>query len=189
MSSHRVTACSDDPGRCRSFSAGHNTHTVQATLAGSEFRGWRDATVDHIDGRLLTLIDTATGDRVDAWHHEPLDPLAHCGMAVRIHPKRALIDIDTNWRSIAVSDPYDANAPRASTATNSRKEQLMRKVAPADSTCTCDARHLELGAYDKTCPAHRPTRNLARPKETMGRDAAGGDNCDLPHRLGSTSGG
>lgn len=94
-----ITPCFYERGVCTSFSAGHNTHTVQATLAGTEPRGWSRAVVEEVDGLRVTLSGVGTEGRLVIWHHRALESL-HVGSVVRMHTGRSLIEISARWVSV-----------------------------------------------------------------------------------------
>lgn len=102
---HTITACtgsSDDD--CTSYGAGHNTHTVRATLAGADPRGWHPVEVDEIHGRGVALSYIDEPSRIEVWHHRPLDEVLEAGARVRLHRSQALLEVGTDWLSVAISD-------------------------------------------------------------------------------------
>lgn len=101
---HPVTNCTGNRSNCTSFGVGHNTHTVRATLAGTSPRGWRKAVVEEIDGLCLTVSYADGTDAFMLWHHRPLDVFLSQGSAVRLHDQQALLEVDSRWLSVAVSD-------------------------------------------------------------------------------------
>lgn len=104
---HVITTCQAANADCSSFGAGHNTHTIQATLAGRRPDGWRSAVVTEVDGQCVSLL---FGDRAEAvviWHHLPLDSALSVGSTVRLHVQHALLEVSKHWISVALSEIVD----------------------------------------------------------------------------------
>lgn len=102
---HVITNCTGNRSSCTSFGAGHNTHTVQATLAGTSPQRWRDAVVEEVAGLCLTISYVDSAEVLVLWHHQPLDVFLQPGSPVRLHEQRALLEIDAHWLSVAISEP------------------------------------------------------------------------------------
>ena len=102
---HTITACVGSPDDCTSFSAGHNTHTVRATLAGADPRGWRPVVVEEIHGHGIALSYAEEPSGVEVWHHRLLGDVLQAGARVRLHPAQALLEVGTSWLAVAISDP------------------------------------------------------------------------------------
>lgn len=99
-----ITACNGDADTCTSFRTGHNTHTVQATLAGRAPQGWRVVTVDDVSGQLVTLRPVDGTEQIELWHHRPLDAVLAEAGTVRLHTAQALLEVDSRWISVAVAE-------------------------------------------------------------------------------------
>jgi len=104
---HTTTACSGGSGACTSYGAGHNTHTVRATLAGADPRGWRAAVVDEIHGYGISLAYVDEPGRVELWHHRRLDGALEIGARVRLHHSQALLEVGTNWLAVVIAEVDD----------------------------------------------------------------------------------
>jgi hypothetical protein len=76
---------------------------VRATLAGTTPRGWRTAVVEEVNGLCITLC-TDEEEPVVVWHHQPLDTYLPVGANVRLHAEHALLEIESHWLSVAISN-------------------------------------------------------------------------------------
>lgn len=121
--SHVITNCLGGSRNCSSYGAGHNTHTVQATMAGAAPRAWQHAVVDRIDDLCLTLSLVEEGCQVVVWHHHRLDLVLGPGSAVRLHREQDLLEVESHWISVAVSEQVEAEdddrSDRVATCTGS----------------------------------------------------------------------
>ncbi|MCX6397081.1 MAG: hypothetical protein NTV23_11390 [Propionibacteriales bacterium] len=97
-----VTGCGAQG--CASFGSGHNTHTVQATLAGTSPSGWSNAVVQEVNGLCVGLRLAPDGPEIVVWHHQSLAHQLGVGTAVRLHAARCLLEIGSQWHSVALAD-------------------------------------------------------------------------------------
>ena len=76
---------SDATGLCRRYNPGHNMHWIHANHVGRSPWGWRDAVLDGLDGRWLTVEYFLEEADLSLWHHQALNDEVCLGDPVRVH--------------------------------------------------------------------------------------------------------
>ena len=137
-------ACSPSEGRCGSFGHGHLMHWIHTKRIGESPWGWRDGTVNGVDGRWLTVRYLMEPGHVRVWHHESLADVIALGSPVRVHEEYHALGGLFGWVNVLLDSgvgqvpaPEDPS-PWAAEMTVGVTDLASGRALPMDHTATDD---------------------------------------------------